>query len=88
VILYGPVGVGKSRVAQALGHLAIRQGADVRFAKTSRVLATLAGGHADRSWDKRRAELSRPAVRILDDFGMREHTPGQADGCTIACSDG
>ncbi|MGH3268694.1 MAG: ATP-binding protein, partial [Trebonia sp.] len=30
VILYGPVGVGKSHVAQALGHLAIRHGADVR----------------------------------------------------------
>ena len=34
IVLYGPVGVGKSHVAQALGHLAIRQGADVRFAKT------------------------------------------------------
>ncbi|WP_407841376.1 hypothetical protein ACE1OC_41120 [Streptomyces sp. DSM 116496] len=33
--------------AQALGHLAVRQGAHVRFAKTSRILADLAGGHAD-----------------------------------------
>jgi DNA replication protein DnaC len=79
VILYGPVGVGKSHIAQALGHLAIRHGADVRFTKTSRVLATLAGGHADRSWDKRLAELSRPAVLILDDFAMRELTAPQAD---------
>src|SRR6266702_2366029 len=30
IVLYGPVGVGKSHVAQALGHLAIRQGANVR----------------------------------------------------------
>ncbi len=79
VVLYGPVGVGKSHVAQALGHLAIRQGAEVRFTKTSRLLATLAGGHADRSFDKRLAELVRPAVLILDDFAMREHTPAQAD---------
>jgi DNA replication protein DnaC len=79
VILYGPVGVGKSHVAQALGHLAIRQGAEVRFTKTSRLLAHLAGGHADRSFDKRLAELVRPAVLILDDFAMREHTPAQAD---------
>jgi DNA replication protein DnaC len=79
VILYGPVGVGKSHVAQALGHLAIRHGAEVRFTKTSRLLATLAGGHADRSFDKRLAELVRPAVLILDDFAMREHTPAQAD---------
>jgi len=79
VILYGPVGVGKSHVAQALGHLAIRHGADVRFIKTSRLLATLAGGHADRSWDKRLAELTRPAVLILDDFAIRELTAPQAD---------
>lgn len=79
VILYGPVGVGKSHVAQALGHLAIRHGANVRFTKTSRLLAHLAGGHADRSYDKRLHELVRPAVLILDDFAMREHTPNQAD---------
>ena len=51
----------------------------MRFAKTSRMLATLAGGHADRSFDKRLTELVRPAVLILDDFAMREHTPNQAD---------
>ena len=44
VILYGPVGVGKSHIAQALAHLAIRAGAEARFTKTSRVLAHLAGG--------------------------------------------
>ena len=59
VILYGPVGVGKSHVAQALAHLA--------------------GGRADRTWDKRLAELTRPAVLVLDDFGMRELTAPQAD---------
>ena len=79
VILYGPVGVGKSHVAQALGLLAIRQHAEVRFTKTSRALADLAGGHADRTWTRRLAELARPAVLILDDFAMRELTPQQAD---------
>jgi DNA replication protein DnaC len=79
VILYGPVGVGKSHVAQALGHLAIRAGADVRFTKTSRALADLAGGHADRTWERRLREYTRPTVLILDDFAMRELTPGQAD---------
>lgn len=79
VILHGPVGVGKTHVAQALGHMAIRHGADVRFAKTSRVLADLAGGHADGTWAKRLRELARPPVLILDDFGMRELSARQAD---------
>ncbi|MFD6568119.1 ATP-binding protein [Micromonospora profundi] len=79
VLLHGPVGVGKTHLAQALGHLAIRQGAEVRFYKTSRALAHLAGGHADRTWTKRLGELARPAVLTLDDFAMRELTAQQAD---------
>ncbi|MEU9347899.1 ATP-binding protein [Streptomyces sp. NPDC048278] len=57
-----PVGVGKTHVAQALGHQAVRQGANVRFAKASRsrLLAELAGGHADRTWDRRMREAVRP----------------------------
>jgi DNA replication protein DnaC len=66
-------GLGKSHVAQALGHLAIRHGADVRFLKTSRALAHLAGGHADHTWHKRLGELARPAVLILDLSGVPSH---------------
>ena len=60
VILHGPVGVGKTHIAQALAHLAIRAGAEARFAKTSRILAELAGGHADGTWTRRLRELARP----------------------------
>ncbi len=45
----------------------------------TRVLATLAGGHANRSWDKQLRQFVRPAVLFLDDFGMRELTTAQAD---------
>lgn len=79
VILYGPVGVGKTHIAQALGHNVIRRGGEVRFAKTSRVLADLAGGHADHTWQRRLREYTRPAVLILDDFAMRHLTDSQAD---------
>ena len=79
VILYGPVGVGKTHIAQALAHLAIRAGAKARFTQTSRALADLAGGHAEGTWTRRLRELARPTVLILDDFAMRELTPAQAD---------
>jgi DNA replication protein DnaC len=59
--------------------LDIRAGAEVRFAKTSRVLTELAGGHADHTWVRRLRELARPHLLILDDFGMRELTASQAD---------
>ncbi|WP_279571444.1 ATP-binding protein [Streptomyces sp. 8K308] len=53
--------------------------ANVRFAKTSRILAELAGGHADRTWDKRMRELIRSHLLILDDFAMRQLSASQAD---------
>jgi DNA replication protein DnaC len=43
------------------------------------VLADLAGGHADRTWGARIRDYTRPAVLILDDFALREHTAAQAD---------
>lgn len=49
------------------------------FAKTSRMLADLAGGHADRSWGQRIREYNKPLVLILDAFAMREHTTMHAD---------
>ena len=79
VILHGPVGVGKSHIAQALGHLACRRGYSVVFTKTSRLLSDLAGGHADRSFESRLGRWARPAVLVLDDFAMREFSLAQAD---------
>lgn len=79
VILFGPVGIGKTHIAQALGHLAVRQCAHVRFAKAGQILAELAGGHADRTWDKRVREPVRPDALILDDFAMRQLTAAHAD---------
>lgn len=79
VILHGPVGVGKSMIAQALGHQACRRGHNVAFTKTSRLLADLAGGHADRSFESRLARWARPGVVVFDDFAMRDFTLAQAD---------
>lgn len=79
VIIHGPVGVGKTMIAQCLGHQACRRGHNVSFTKTSRLLADLAGGHADRTWEARLRRWARPAVLILDDFAMRDFSVTQAD---------
>ncbi len=79
VLLFGPVGVGKTYVAQALGHLACRRGYSVSFLKTSRVLSELAGGRADGSFDSRLRRLARIQLLILDDFGLRGFTQSQGD---------
>jgi DNA replication protein DnaC len=79
VLLFGPVGVGKTHVAQALGHLACRRGYSVLFLKTSRMLAELSGGRADGSWEQRLRRLSRPDLLILDDFALRAFSPSQGD---------
>ncbi len=79
IILHGPVGVGKTMIAQALGQLACRRGHTVLFTKTSRLLADLSGGHADRTWASRLKHWARPALLICDDFAMRELTLPQAD---------
>ncbi|MBO0730406.1 MAG: IS21-like element helper ATPase IstB [Acidimicrobiaceae bacterium] len=79
LLLYGPVGVGKSHVAIGLGHLACRRGYDVTFTTCSKLLAELAGGHADRSFAARLRKLAKPALLIVDDWAMREFTAVQAD---------
>jgi DNA replication protein DnaC len=77
--VYGPVGVGKTHVAVALAHQACRRGYDACFVTASRMLADLAGGHADTSFPARLKALAKPAVLVVDDFAMREFTVQAAD---------
>jgi DNA replication protein DnaC len=79
VILCGPVGVGKTHLAEALGHQACRAGYNVLFAKSSRLLSDLGGGRADDTWEKRIAHYLKPNLLILDDFAMKEFTKTQAE---------
>jgi len=78
IIAYGPVGVGKSHLAAALGHQACRRGYDVAFTTCSKLLAHLAGGHTDRSFEARVRKLAKITVLVCDDFAMREFTAAQA----------
>jgi DNA replication protein DnaC len=79
VIICGPVGVGKSHIAQALGHMACRLGHSTLYLKTNRLLADLGGGHADGTWDQRLRRYLTLDLLVLDDFGMRAFTEQQTE---------
>lgn len=75
VLICGPSGVGKSHLAQALAHEACRQGYDVLFSNTHKMLQHLNGGRADGSFERRLAQYVRPDLLILDDFGLKPLLP-------------
>ena len=71
VILLGPVGVGKTHLATALGHAACRAGHQVLFLRAEQMLKQLAQSRVDNSSEKAMRRLLTPDVLILDDFGLR-----------------
>jgi DNA replication protein DnaC len=79
VLLYGPAGVGKSHIAQALGHQACRLGYDVLFTKAAKLFRFLLAGRADHSWEKRMKKYLAPDLLIIDDFGLSTLSPIQAE---------
>ncbi len=71
VLLVGPTGTGKSRLAAGLGQEACRQGYSVLFVTTHEMLTHLKGGRADQSQQRRMAHYLKPDLLILDDFGLK-----------------
>ena len=71
VIFLGPVGVGKTYLASALGHAACRAGHDVLFLRADHMLQELHQARADHTTEKAVRRLLAPDVLILDDFGLR-----------------
>jgi DNA replication protein DnaC len=71
VIFLGPVGVGKTYLASALGHVACRTGHDVLFLRADHMLQGLHQARADHTTEKAIRRLLAPDVLIVDDFGLR-----------------
>jgi DNA replication protein DnaC len=75
VLVYGPTGVGKSHLAQALAHEACRRGYEVLFINTDKMLTHLAGGRADGTHEQRLARYTRPTCSCSMTSGSSASAP-------------
>lgn len=71
VLIAGPCGTGKSHLAQALGHAAIRLGYDVLFSTQTQLLGSLRQARAMGNYARRFQTLAKVPLLICDDFGLK-----------------
>ena len=79
VLICGSAGVGKTHLAQALGHEACRRRYDVLFVKAVKMFRNLHAARADHSWEKKMKRYLRPDLLIIDDFGLTALNATQAE---------
>ena len=70
VVVLGPVGVGKTFVANALGHVACRSGFNVRFHRADAMLRKLKQSRLDNSREAILTELTTIDLLVVDDFAL------------------
>lgn len=78
VILVGPVGVGKTFLAQALGSAAVRAGHSVLFSRADALLKDLAQARADHTYERAFRRYLAPQLLIVDDFGLHRLSSQQS----------
>lgn len=74
VVVLGPVGVGKTFLANALGHLACRGGFSVRHERADALLRKLRQSRMDNSREVLMTELCTIDLLIVDDFALEPMT--------------
>lgn len=68
--IYGPVGVGKTFLAHALGHVTCRLGHSVSFLRHDRLLKTLRHARLDNTYEAELRKLLGVDLLIVDDFAL------------------
>ena len=71
VLFLGPVGVGKTFLACALGHSACRAGHKVLVLRSDHLIRMIHQSRADNSTERVIRSLLAPDLLIVDDFGLR-----------------
>jgi len=79
IFLIGPTGVGKSHIAEALGHEACRRGVDVHYYRAHKLFDWIQSGRGDGSHKRRMEKIIRIPLLILDDFGLQSMDANQQE---------
>ncbi len=70
VLLIGPNGFCKSRLAHLIGERACGAGDSIALASAHRMLSTLRVSRADQSHEKKRLRFTTPDLPVVDDLGL------------------
>jgi DNA replication protein DnaC len=71
VLVLGPVGVGKTHLATALGHTAIRRRHTVAFYRADKLFTRLRAARLDNTLEAEIRRITAVDVLIIDDFALR-----------------
>lgn len=74
IFFLGPSGVGKTHLAQGIGHEACRKGYEVIFRDANKLLSWLRAGKGDGSHERRMNFITSVPLLIIDDFGLHPLT--------------
>jgi len=79
VIFCGPVGVGKTFLANAIAHSACRRGKKVLLLRAHKIFMTLRQSRADNSFEREMIKYIGPDLLVIDDFGLQKLTHQEAN---------
>ena len=71
VLILGPVGVGKTHLACALGHIAVRRRLTVHAARADKLFTRLRAARLDNTLEAELRKLARIDLLVLDDFALK-----------------